>query len=167
MLSHEPCLRRTTGLGQVGGWTLERKGWSWSGSRARVSAHRVRFTAAQVDPGGAGPACWRRPPPKRTISRQNQAAEDDRTGVNPNDLDETDLIRELEHLHRTRHDTFLHGAPDALREHGRRTAELEREYLRRHPERDVDPARTRTGSRGAHDGICPVPNPPADPAASD
>lgn len=74
-------------------------------------------------------------------------------GVSPNDLAETDLIRELEHLHRTRHDTFLHGAPDALREHGSRTAELEREYLRRHPERDIDPARTRTGSRGEQDGI--------------
>jgi hypothetical protein len=44
--------------------------------------------------------------------------------VSSNDLDETDLIRELEHLHRTRHDTFLHGAPDALREYGSRTAEL-------------------------------------------
>ena len=70
------------------------------------------------------------------------------SGVSPEDLAETDLIRELEHLHRTRHDTFLHGAPDALQEHTRRSAELEREYLRRHPERDVDPARTRAGARG-------------------
>jgi hypothetical protein len=74
---------------------------------------------------------------------------DDVSGVSPEDLAETDLIRELEHLHRTRHDTFLHGAPDALREHTRRSAELEREYLRRHPERDVDPARTRAGARGS------------------
>ena len=71
------------------------------------------------------------------------------SGVSPEDLAETDLIRELKHLHRTRHDTFLHGAPDALREHSRRSAELEREYLRRHPERDVDPARTRAGARGS------------------
>ena len=68
-------------------------------------------------------------------------------GVNPEDLSETDLIRELEHLHRTRHETFMHGAPDALREHTSRTAELEQEYLRRHPEREVDPARTRAGAR--------------------
>jgi hypothetical protein len=39
------------------------------------------------------------------------------SGVRAEDLAESDLIRELEHLHRTRHDTFLHGAPDALREH--------------------------------------------------
>ena len=51
--------------------------------------------------------------------------EDDMSGVKPEDLAETDLIRELEHLHRTRHDTFLHGAPDALREHTSRSAELE------------------------------------------
>ncbi|HEY2206139.1 MAG TPA: DUF6158 family protein [Pseudonocardia sp.] len=63
------------------------------------------------------------------------------------DLDETDLIRELEHLHRTRHETFLHGAPHALNEHSRRSTELEQEYLRRHPEREVDPARTRAGAR--------------------
>ena len=71
------------------------------------------------------------------------------SGVSPEDLAETDLIRELEHLHRTRHDTFLHGASDALLEHTRRSAELEREYLRRHPERDVDPARTRAGARAS------------------
>jgi hypothetical protein len=62
-------------------------------------------------------------------------------------LAEDDLLRELAHLHRTRHDTFLHGAADALREHSSRCAELEEEYLRRHPERDVDPARTRSGAR--------------------
>jgi hypothetical protein len=72
----------------------------------------------------------------------------DMSGVSPQDLAEADLIRELAHLHRTRHDTFLHGSPDALREHNSRLAELEREYLRRHPERDVDPARTRAGARG-------------------
>ncbi|MGH3547865.1 MAG: DUF6158 family protein [Pseudonocardiaceae bacterium] len=35
-----------------------------------------------------------------------------------------------------RRTTFLHGAPDALGEHSSRTATLEEEYLRRHPERD-------------------------------
>jgi hypothetical protein len=69
------------------------------------------------------------------------------SGVRPGDLAEADLLRELEHLHTTRHDTFLHGAPDALREHSSRTSQLEEEYLRRHPEREVDPARTRIGAR--------------------
>jgi hypothetical protein len=62
-------------------------------------------------------------------------------------LTESDLVRELQQLHQTRHETFLHGSADALQEHTQRTDELEREYLRRHPERDVDPARTRAGAR--------------------
>jgi hypothetical protein len=77
-----------------------------------------------------------------------RSQEDDVTGVPPENLAETDLLRELKHLHTTRHDTFLHGSPDALREHSSRTALLEEEYLRRHPEREVDPARTRAGARG-------------------
>ena len=72
----------------------------------------------------------------------------DVSGVPPENLAETDLLRELEHLHTTRHGTFLHGSPDALREHSSRTGQLEEEYLRRHPEREVDPARTRSGARG-------------------
>ncbi len=74
------------------------------------------------------------------------------SGVRPKDLAENDLLRELQHLHTTRHDTFLHGSPNALREHSSRTAELEDEYLRRHPERKVDPARTRSGARGEDSG---------------
>jgi hypothetical protein len=70
-------------------------------------------------------------------------------GVNPISLTESDLIRELKQLHQTRHETFLHGPADALREHTDRSDELEREYLRRHPDRDVDPARTRAGARHA------------------
>ena len=71
------------------------------------------------------------------------------TGIAAGELSEDVLTRELAHLHATRNDTFLHGAPDALREHTARTDELEPEYLRRHPERDVDPRRTRSGARGA------------------
>ena len=74
------------------------------------------------------------------------------SGVRPEDLEESDLLRELRHLHTTRHDTFLHGSPDALQEHSRRTVELEDEYLRRHPEREVDPARTRSGARAETSG---------------
>ncbi|MGH3810010.1 MAG: DUF6158 family protein [Pseudonocardiaceae bacterium] len=77
-----------------------------------------------------------------------RSQEDNVPGVPPENLAETDLLRELERLHTTRHGTFLHGAPDALREHSSRTAQLEEEYLRRHPEREVDPARTRSGARG-------------------
>lgn len=65
------------------------------------------------------------------------------SGVPGADLAEADLIRELSHLHETRHETFLHGADDALAAHSKRTAELEQEYLRRHPARDVDPRRQR------------------------
>jgi Family of unknown function (DUF6158) len=74
------------------------------------------------------------------------------SGVRPQDLAECDLLRELQHLHTTRHDAFLHGSLDALREHSRRMAELEDEYLRRHPEREVDPARTRSGARAETSG---------------
>ena len=68
-------------------------------------------------------------------------------GIDARDLDEDDLMRELEQLHRTRHDTFLHGGADALVRHTSRTVELEDEYLRRHPEREVDPNRLRSGAR--------------------
>lgn len=68
-------------------------------------------------------------------------------GVAAIELTEADLMRELRHLHSTRHETFLHGSRDSLLEHTARTFELEKEYLRRHPERDVDPRRTRAGSR--------------------
>lgn len=69
------------------------------------------------------------------------------TGVPAPELTEEALLQELGQLHATRHDTFRHGAADALEEHTARTAELEEEYLRRHPEREVDPRRTRAGAR--------------------
>jgi hypothetical protein len=68
-------------------------------------------------------------------------------GVPASELSEHDLRRELEHLHETRHQTFLHGSHDALDAHTRRTAELEAEYLQRFPEREVDPDRLRSGAR--------------------
>jgi hypothetical protein len=69
-------------------------------------------------------------------------------GVEPSELSDQDLLRELEHLHMMRHETFRHGSWDALREHTSRTFELEQEYLRRKPEREIDPKRTRAGARG-------------------
>ncbi|GLW10657.1 hypothetical protein Misp01_57850 [Microtetraspora sp. NBRC 13810] len=68
-------------------------------------------------------------------------------GIDPRDLSEDDLLRELRHVHETRTDTLRHGSEDALAHHTTRSAELELEYLRRHPEREVDPARLREGAR--------------------
>lgn len=72
-------------------------------------------------------------------------AETDDLGIDPAELDDEDLIRELQSLHRTRLDTLRHAADTALANHLRRTAELETEYLIRHPGREVDPARLRHG----------------------
>jgi hypothetical protein len=74
----------------------------------------------------------------------------DAHGVPPAELSEEDLLRELRHLHDTRHGTLRHGSPDALMMHTRRTGELEAEYQRRHPEREVDPERLRSGARERH-----------------
>jgi hypothetical protein len=70
------------------------------------------------------------------------------TGPAGVELDDDDLLRELQRLHETRHETFLHGSESALTTHTHRMAELEKEYLRRHPRRDVDPDRLRAGRRG-------------------
>lgn len=69
------------------------------------------------------------------------------TGVDPDRLDDQQLMKELETIHRTRHDTLLHGSNDALRAHNDRMAKLEGEYLRRNPDRFVAPSRTRDGAR--------------------
>jgi Family of unknown function (DUF6158) len=68
-------------------------------------------------------------------------------GVQASELSEDDLRRELAHVHETRHTTFLHGSQVALEAHTRRMGELEAEYLRRHPEREIDPDRLRAGAR--------------------
>jgi hypothetical protein len=64
-------------------------------------------------------------------------------GVDPAALSDDDLLRELASLHHSRHETFRFGPDDALAHHDRRTAELEREYVRRFPIREVDPRRLR------------------------
>lgn len=68
-------------------------------------------------------------------------------GVPPADLDDHDLLRELESLAGTRVETLRHGSADALANHVRRTRELEDEYLRRRPDREVEPDRLRSGAR--------------------
>ncbi|MGP3925261.1 MULTISPECIES: DUF6158 family protein [unclassified Streptomyces] len=68
-------------------------------------------------------------------------------GIDAAALDEPHLIKELETIHRTRHETLLYGSEDALERHTSRMAELEAEYLRRHPDRSVAAGRTRDGAR--------------------
>jgi Family of unknown function (DUF6158) len=65
------------------------------------------------------------------------------SGVAPRELPDEDLFREMRHLCETRVETLRHGSHDALENHTRRTDELEAEYLRRRPEREVDPRRLR------------------------
>lgn len=67
-------------------------------------------------------------------------------GVDPAELSDEDLIREMRSLHRTRLDTLRHAGDSALAHHLRRTAELETEYLARHPGREIDPHRLRDAS---------------------
>jgi hypothetical protein len=68
-------------------------------------------------------------------------------GVPAADLTDDDLDRELGQLHRTRDETFRRGSEQALERHTSRTAELEHEYLRRFPDREIDPLRLREGAR--------------------
>lgn len=53
-------------------------------------------------------------------------------GIPATELGDDDLERELGSLHRTRSHVVRSGTADALAEHTRRSAELEREYLTRH-----------------------------------
>ena len=73
-------------------------------------------------------------------------------GQPPEHLSEDDLQRELGHLHETRNTTFRHGSDDALAAHTTRTSALEAEYLRRHPQREVDQGRLREGARARTGG---------------
>lgn len=68
-------------------------------------------------------------------------------GVDPKELSSDELLNELRSLHDTRHGTFRHGSADSLENHNRRMHELEDEYLRRFPDREVDPERLREGAR--------------------
>jgi hypothetical protein len=63
------------------------------------------------------------------------------------ELTDEDLLRELTHLYETRMDALRHAPLQAFEEHSVRTAELETEYLRRRPAREIDPNRSREGAR--------------------
>lgn len=59
------------------------------------------------------------------------------------ELTEQKLLAELTHLYQTRLDTLRFGAQSAWENSDHRIAELEGEYLRRHPEREVSERRER------------------------
>jgi uncharacterized protein DUF6158 len=63
------------------------------------------------------------------------------TGVDPAELSDDDLFRELSSLYRTRLLTLRHGPEAALDNHLKRTAALETEYIARYPGREIDPNR--------------------------
>ncbi|MCW5251904.1 MULTISPECIES: DUF6158 family protein [unclassified Streptomyces] len=81
------------------------------------------------------------------------------SGVDPARLDDQQLMKELETIHRTRHDTLLYGSNGALRAHNDRMARLEGEWLRRNPRRSVVAGRTREGARGRISGEAAAPAP--------
>lgn len=77
-------------------------------------------------------------------------------GIPARDLRDADLDRELRHLWRTRQDTVMNAAANAIRAHTDRMLELEHEYVARFPRKTKPtPGRTRRGSRaqgGQHAG---------------
>jgi len=64
-------------------------------------------------------------------------------GIDPSALSDEQLMRELSRMHLTRNDALRHGSEAALDNHTRRTDELEAEYLKRFPRREIDPSRLR------------------------
>jgi hypothetical protein len=68
-------------------------------------------------------------------------------GIPAAELSDEDLLRELFELYRTRLDTLRHGSDQALAHHTARMMELEPDYLRRYPQREIDPERLREGAR--------------------
>ncbi|MBA3489428.1 MAG: hypothetical protein H0T78_07770 [Longispora sp.] len=68
----------------------------------------------------------------------------DALGIDPVELSEEELLQEIASLHRTRLEALRHGSDSALSNHLRRTADLESEYMARHPSREIDPHRLRT-----------------------
>ncbi|GJF24456.1 MULTISPECIES: DUF6158 family protein [Streptomyces] len=83
---------------------------------------------------------------------EHETRDDTAIGVDPGRLDDQQLMKELETIHRTRHDTLLYGSNDALRAHNGRMAQLEGEWLRRNPRRPVASGRTREGARERSSG---------------
>ncbi|HEX5532132.1 MAG TPA: DUF6158 family protein [Actinomycetales bacterium] len=73
-------------------------------------------------------------------------AQAEQTGPAPHptkELSDDELFTELAQLYETRLETLRHGSDAALENSDRRIDELEREYLHRHPHRDVSARRLR------------------------
>lgn len=66
-------------------------------------------------------------------------------------LSARELLADLDHLYRTRLDTLRHGSDQAVAASAERIGELEAEYLRRHPEREIDPRRLRPEDKPGND----------------
>ena len=80
----------------------------------------------------------------------------DAHGIDPGELSDDDVVREVAHLHETRHAAMRGAGESAFENHTRRMLALEQEYLRRFPADSApDPLRTRAGSR--EDAGQPVP----------
>jgi hypothetical protein len=83
-------------------------------------------------------------------------------GIPARDLRDADLDRELRHLWRTRKDTVLNGAANAIRAHTDRMLELEHEFIARFPRKTQPaPGRTRRGSRAQEGQLEGRGHPPA------
>ena len=77
-------------------------------------------------------------------------------GIDPRELSDDDVVREVTHLHETRHDAMRGASESAFEVHTERMLALEQEYIRRFPEDSApDPLRTRAGAR--EDAGQPVP----------
>jgi Family of unknown function (DUF6158) len=77
-------------------------------------------------------------------------------GVDPSELSDDDLVREVTRLHETRHEAMRGASESAFEAHTQRMLALENEYIRRFPEDSApDPLRTRAGARA--DAGQPVP----------
>jgi len=71
-------------------------------------------------------------------------------GIEPGRLTDEVLRREMEQLHKTRHEAVVNGSADALTAHTQRMLALEEEFVKRFPSESApDPMRTRAGSRKA------------------
>lgn len=109
----------------------------------------VRY--GDYSPASAGTAFEPTAEPRRAgwdgdhVRDAGMAEPDDDLGIDPTELTDEDLLREMQSLHRTRLHTLRHAPDTALATHLRRTAELETEYLTRYPGREVDPGRLRDG----------------------
>jgi hypothetical protein len=66
-------------------------------------------------------------------------------GIAASELSDDDLLRELASVHRTRHQALRHRPTAALGHHDRRSHELEAEYLRRFPGRELPGPAGRAG----------------------